>query len=89
MGPSEPLRYETAREREEVDILTRCLRHPPAEGTILPYESLHLQIQDTVCAGDGKSTQLVTVSVLSGSLCGHDNVVAKFESTEAWPAGCD
>lgn len=72
------LKYETAHERKEVDILTRCLRHPPTEGTTLPHESLDLQMQDTIRAADGKSAQLVTMRVLSGSLCGHKNIVAKF-----------
>lgn len=74
------LRYAAAREREEVDVLTRCLRHPPAEGRFSPppQESFRLRILDNVRAEDGKVAQLVTVRVLSGGdLCGRD-VVAKF-----------
>lgn len=75
------LQKATAREREQVDVLTRCLLHPPSEGELVPQESPRLQILDTIRAQDGKTSQLVTVRVLSGGssgLLGRDDIVAKF-----------
>lgn len=73
------LEYETFRERREVDALTRCLLHPPAEGKLITQESIRLQILNTIRAEDGKPAQLVTVRVISGdNSIVHDEVVAKF-----------
>lgn len=73
------LEYEAAREREEVDALTRCLLHPPAEGKLIPQQSIRLQILDTIRAEDGHPAQLVTVRAISeDSSIVHDEVVAKF-----------
>lgn len=76
------LKYQARREREQVDVLTRCLRHPPGEGKLISQESLRLQILDTIRAEDGKAAQLVTVRVIPGDgsslVLGHDEVVAKF-----------
>lgn len=75
------LEYEARREREQVDIITRCLRHPPGKGKLITQEALRLQILDTIRAEDGKSTQLVTVRVISGDnsiMPAHDEIVAKF-----------
>ena len=72
---------EASREREQVDVVTRCLRHPPSKGKLIPQEALRLRILDTIRAEDGKTSQLVSVCVISAGdsiIHRRDEIVAKF-----------
>jgi hypothetical protein len=79
-GLSVNLEYKARREREQVDVVTRCLLHPPAEGELV-QNKVRMEILNIIRAEDGKSSQVVTVRILSGDnvdLLGRDDLVAKF-----------
>lgn len=74
------LEYKASREREQVDVVTRCFLHPPAEGELV-QDKVRMEILNIIRAEDGKSSQVVTVRILSGDnvdLLGRDDLVAKF-----------
>lgn len=71
VGTSEP-QIRNGPWKEEVDRHSNPMSSPSANRrNYSPPWIPRLQIQDTIRAEDGKSAQLVTVCVLSGSLCGH------------------
>lgn len=72
------LKSKTARERQHVDIVTRCQMHPPLEGKLIPEERFNLEVLETIRVGDGKSSQVVSVRILSGPKFVGLEVVAKF-----------
>ncbi|KAL1857980.1 hypothetical protein Plec18170_003204 [Paecilomyces lecythidis] len=71
------LTFKTARERELVDVVTRCQNHPPLEGKLIPEERFNLKILETIRVGDGKSAQVVSVQILSGPRLVDLELVAK------------
>ena len=58
--------YESARERERVHPLDRCLLHPPMEGR-LGQTQLDLRINRLIRVGDNKRAQVVVVQVQSST----------------------
>lgn len=71
------LTFKTARERELVDVVTRCQNRPPLEGKLIPKERFNLKTLETIRVGDGKSAQVVSVRILSGPRLVDLELVAK------------
>lgn len=66
------LEYKARREREQVDVVTMYLLHPPAEGELVQDEVLRMEVLNIIRAEDGKSSQMVTIRIISGD---NDNLL--------------
>ena len=64
-----------AAKRVNVDVLTRCLTHKPISGR-RGSRCLRLKIREAIRVGDGKTSQIVLVDVISGQLSS-TRIVAK------------
>ena len=64
-------------ERQDVDALTRCVKHPPSSGQ-LGHRTLRLRIVDTIRVEDEKTSQIVLVDIFSDRENHATRAVAKF-----------